>query len=589
MKINFLKHTLEGTLSEVERLATTYKDDVFPYKSLGINDFFNFVKNIPYVKDPKGIELVSRPKYTIDRGGDCDDKTVVCLSYFILNKIPCGYSVVGSGKKFHHIFPYIMMNGEKKDFDATYNYNKIFDSRKWGVRKDYPMSNLITLEGYEDEIGRFSFKRKPKIYPKIHSEIMYGEDELLGRFRRPKMKSIVRTVQRTAKKVAAIPKIPTPGSLINNPITRAAAGAVGARGLVEAAGRKINSLPVVNQANGLINQANKAVDNANAMIKQAYSPVLKQVMNNPALLAIASTALTGNPATLGIIKQAYDMAKGMFGKQPEEMSAEEFSQAISATGESTPLLVAIQQLLADPSDGNFARIYAALTPADQASFSEFYKGINKKKNEALDIAAKQPDVTKEMQIYDKSTQQIEKIQSEVNKSIDNVLKATTPAIEHYKAGELEGESPNTSDLDPLVAKIVLQTQYPTIMLDTNLVRKTLIAYIDESVKRNDHYVTVNPEEQTKFLADSWFAAIYPKVTSTKNSVKVRDQIWIILYLLSQEGASNPDYEKYWKPYIHPEAVKDANKMQQTKSSSFLIPAIAVGAGAVFMLMGKKRK
>lgn len=132
-------HTLDDTLREIERLAVVYSDDINEYVHLKPSDFFNFVKNIRYVKDPKGKEFVKRPKFTIEYNeGDCDDKTVVCLAYFYKKNIPCGYSIVAKDKNFyHHIFPFIIAHGKRIDYDATYAHNRIGQTQQWLLRKDY--------------------------------------------------------------------------------------------------------------------------------------------------------------------------------------------------------------------------------------------------------------------------------------------------------------------------------------------------------------------------------------------------------------------------------------------------------------------
>lgn len=134
-------HTTGETLRQVERLATQYKNDVLIFKDLKPKEFFYLVSTkIMYEPDPPGIERVCRPDITLKlRSGDCDDKTVLCLAYFLVNKIPCGYSIVSqkSNKKFHHIFPFIVVDNKIIDFDATYKKNKPYVTQKWTNRKDF--------------------------------------------------------------------------------------------------------------------------------------------------------------------------------------------------------------------------------------------------------------------------------------------------------------------------------------------------------------------------------------------------------------------------------------------------------------------
>lgn len=133
MIMTIKSNSLAKTLSEMERLVFTYSNDVNKIKDLSIEDFFNLVsKRIIYKKDPKNAELLMRPSILLQRGaGDCDDKTIICLCYFIENRIKCGYSIVSEriDKEYHHIFPFIILSGKQCDFDATYSSNRLGQSR----------------------------------------------------------------------------------------------------------------------------------------------------------------------------------------------------------------------------------------------------------------------------------------------------------------------------------------------------------------------------------------------------------------------------------------------------------------------------
>lgn len=141
MKISKVKnHSLKQTLDEIERLVNTYYADVIKLKDLNIYEMFEYVsKNIEYKKDPELTELVMRPKYTIKRkAGDCDDKTILFLSWLKINDFPMGYSIVSDNdnKPYHHIFPFTYNKQTNKivDLDATYDRNKIGVSKFWKKR-----------------------------------------------------------------------------------------------------------------------------------------------------------------------------------------------------------------------------------------------------------------------------------------------------------------------------------------------------------------------------------------------------------------------------------------------------------------------
>ena len=96
-------------------------------------------KRLEYKYDPKGTELVMRPKITlINGGGDCDDKTIFCLAWFMLNNITCGYAIVSQrpDKVYHHIFPFFCIDNLVFDFDATFANNKPQSMKGFTARKN---------------------------------------------------------------------------------------------------------------------------------------------------------------------------------------------------------------------------------------------------------------------------------------------------------------------------------------------------------------------------------------------------------------------------------------------------------------------
>lgn len=141
MKLSLLSgHTIEDTLSAVERLSSAYMTDLEPYKNYSLPEFFAFVCKIPYEEDPPGIEFVMRPNALLARNkGDCDDKTTFFLAWAKLRKIPCGFSIVSSKllKGYHHIFPFIVLDGIKIDCDATYSDGVLGRKRVFAWRKDF--------------------------------------------------------------------------------------------------------------------------------------------------------------------------------------------------------------------------------------------------------------------------------------------------------------------------------------------------------------------------------------------------------------------------------------------------------------------
>lgn len=115
------------TIKEIFRLSRKYFMDLleFTYEGkvlhcLSPKEFFDYIQNKEYVKDPQGIEFVNRPKISLLHAGskhpfDCDDRTVLCLSYLMLvNEVERIFGrspkyeyrvlVVGRQDKPHHVY-----------------------------------------------------------------------------------------------------------------------------------------------------------------------------------------------------------------------------------------------------------------------------------------------------------------------------------------------------------------------------------------------------------------------------------------------------------------------------------------------------
>lgn len=127
--------TLELTISEMKRLIDLYSSDVQQYQLRDLDEIFNFVKNIPYVKDADqsdgnyAEELLQRPIFTIENGGDCDDK-VILIGAFLKN---AGYhfrivTVAYDPLTRVHVHTYVevMIDGQWLPVDATYSRNELF-------------------------------------------------------------------------------------------------------------------------------------------------------------------------------------------------------------------------------------------------------------------------------------------------------------------------------------------------------------------------------------------------------------------------------------------------------------------------------
>jgi transglutaminase-like putative cysteine protease len=122
------------TIREMKRLPRRYASDVLPYKNLNLVEYYNFIKKLPYIPDPKGHEFIQRPLVTFSKKAlyrDCDDKAVAMAAYFIFKNIPFRYVVTSSraDKALHHIYTEIYFNGLWRPVDATYPENTLFKER----------------------------------------------------------------------------------------------------------------------------------------------------------------------------------------------------------------------------------------------------------------------------------------------------------------------------------------------------------------------------------------------------------------------------------------------------------------------------
>lgn len=93
-------------------------------------NYFNFVKNIPYRRDPKPREIIARPIHIArfsNLGADCKKKAIMMAAWAKSNKIP--FRFVASSrrpdKRVHHVFTQARIAGQWVNLDATYPKNKI--------------------------------------------------------------------------------------------------------------------------------------------------------------------------------------------------------------------------------------------------------------------------------------------------------------------------------------------------------------------------------------------------------------------------------------------------------------------------------
>lgn len=119
------------TVREIKRIANEYQKDLDNFKNISFFEFYNLVRNLKYIPDPKGKETLSRPRYTLQGDWnyprDCDDKTILLVSKAIQEKIP--FRIILSGitpTHAHHVYPEIFFLGKWTPCDATYPNKCVF-------------------------------------------------------------------------------------------------------------------------------------------------------------------------------------------------------------------------------------------------------------------------------------------------------------------------------------------------------------------------------------------------------------------------------------------------------------------------------
>lgn len=135
----------EKTIQRIFQFTNLYYEDVLFLQNKKPKEVFEIVKNLSYRADPRGIEFLSRPKFSLFSDflpRDCDDKTLIITSYAKLKRFPYKIAVTGKNREPHHVFPILLINNSWVIFDATYQnavygkflfnpvFFKIFEEKK---------------------------------------------------------------------------------------------------------------------------------------------------------------------------------------------------------------------------------------------------------------------------------------------------------------------------------------------------------------------------------------------------------------------------------------------------------------------------
>ncbi len=126
---------IEKYHTDLDRIYTRKGIRLVPLSRLLLTEIFNKVRDIPYRRDIKPIEVVARPKHIWKHkkmGMDCKKKALMIASWLKRNNYP--YRLVSSSRKrnrkIHHVFPQAFLGNGWRNVDATYSHYKIFDPKK---------------------------------------------------------------------------------------------------------------------------------------------------------------------------------------------------------------------------------------------------------------------------------------------------------------------------------------------------------------------------------------------------------------------------------------------------------------------------
>ncbi|HQT90413.1 MAG TPA: transglutaminase domain-containing protein [Candidatus Kryptobacter bacterium] len=137
------------TIGQMKRIASQYRHDMDSFLGMCPAKFFYFAKKIPYVDDnaaaarlvgqgyvqpdKDGYEFVQRPAFTLQRGGDCDDKATMAAAYMYIQGIP--WKFVTTAQKpyeWDHVYLKIFVrtqgypNGAWLPYDVTISKLDLF-------------------------------------------------------------------------------------------------------------------------------------------------------------------------------------------------------------------------------------------------------------------------------------------------------------------------------------------------------------------------------------------------------------------------------------------------------------------------------
>lgn len=121
------------TGEQMKRLSITYFHDLDAFKKFSLPQFFDYVKNLPYIPDPPDMEHISRPAAALSKSAkyrDCDEKSILISSFLLLQQMGRAWRYIATSThkslKLHHVLVQWDIGGQVLNIDATYPKNKLF-------------------------------------------------------------------------------------------------------------------------------------------------------------------------------------------------------------------------------------------------------------------------------------------------------------------------------------------------------------------------------------------------------------------------------------------------------------------------------
>jgi hypothetical protein len=128
MKISVYNHGGPGMAGREMHKSAKYFTDLKDLIHYSFEDFYEYVRNIPYRNDPSILynsEIIARPKYLFTAGKlDCKKKAVLIAAHCNGQKpaIPYKFGAISErpDKILHHVLPIVKINNGWVVADATY-------------------------------------------------------------------------------------------------------------------------------------------------------------------------------------------------------------------------------------------------------------------------------------------------------------------------------------------------------------------------------------------------------------------------------------------------------------------------------------